>query len=152
MNPIATVEPLVVRRRIAASAEAVFDAWLDPKALAVWMRPGAATRSTATVDARIGGRYEIVMHMPGGSVPHHGVYEAIERPRRLVFTWNSPHAGDHDSRVTVEFHSQAGATEVVITHEHLPDGDAVGKHRGGWTEVLARLDAFAGERIQAPSR
>ncbi|HET9338067.1 MAG TPA: SRPBCC family protein [Casimicrobiaceae bacterium] len=143
MSTTATVERLVVRRRIAASAEALFDAWLDPKALAVWMRPGGASRSTATVDARVGGRFEIVMHTPGGAVAHRGAYETIDRPRRLVFTWNSVHAGDGDSRVTVEFQPEGGATEVVITHERLPDAEAVGKHRGGWTEVLAHLDGFA---------
>jgi uncharacterized protein YndB with AHSA1/START domain len=56
---------ITVRRTIAASAEEIFDAWLDPESLAEWMQPGPTLRTTARSDARVGGSYEVVMHMPG---------------------------------------------------------------------------------------
>lgn len=139
MSSTATIDKLVVRRTIAAPAQAVFDAWLDPKALAVWMRPGGGRDSDVALDARVGGRFEIVMHTANGTVPHRGVYEVIERPKRLVFTWNSPYAGDHGSLVTVDFVPRGPGTEVVVTHEKLPTEIAVGLHREGWTEILERL-------------
>lgn len=142
MSSTAVVDKLVVRRMIAAPANEVFDAWLDPKALAIWMRPAQATHTVAAVDARVGGRFEIVMHVPGQSVPHRGVYEAVDRPRRLVFTWNSPYAGDDDSRVTVDFLRRAEGTEVVVTHEKLPTEVAAGQHREGWTDILGSLQAY----------
>jgi uncharacterized protein YndB with AHSA1/START domain len=142
----AVVDKLVVRRMIAAPAKDLFDAWLDAKALAAWMKPAKATKSDITVDARVGGQFEIVMHTQGGAVPHRGVYEVIDRPRRLVFTWNSPYAGDHGSLVTVDFLARAGGTEVVVTHEKLPTEVAVGQHREGWTEILGSLEAWASRR------
>lgn len=145
MSSTATVEKLVVRRTIAAPAKDLFDAWLDARALAVWMRPGDTTSSDVTVDARVGGRFEIVMHTPRGEIPHRGTYEVIDRPKRLVFTWNSAYAGDHGSLVTVDFVARAGGTEVVLTHEKLPTEVAVGQHRGGWTDALEHL-ARHGER------
>jgi len=132
---------VTVRRTIAASADALFDAWIDARALAAWMRPGDTTRSVATVDARVGGAYEIVMHTPGGPVAHRGVYTAIERPHRLAFTWNSPYAGEHDSRVTVEFRAAGKSTEVVLTHERLPRVHAAA-HEGGWTDALRHLGTY----------
>lgn len=40
MNAVSKVPTVTLRREIAASAEELFDAWLDPASLAVWMRPG----------------------------------------------------------------------------------------------------------------
>lgn len=146
MSSTAVVDKLVVRRMIAAPAKDLFDAWLDAKAMAVWMRPGDTSPSDVTVDARVGGHFEIVMHTEHGTVPHRGVYEVIDRPRRLVFTWNSPYAGDHGSLVTVDFLARAGGTEVVLTHEKLPTDLAVGQHREGWNGCLDQLVRWASTR------
>jgi uncharacterized protein YndB with AHSA1/START domain len=139
MNDVGNVPKLVVRREIAAPAEELFDAWLDARSLEVWMRPGPTERTAATVDPRVGGAFELVMHTPGGPVAHTGEYREITRPRKLVFTWNSPYAGDHDSLVTVEFRPVRSATEVVITHERLPSVEMVKAHTNGWTDALELL-------------
>ncbi len=131
---------VVVRRTIAASAEDLFDAWLDPEALAIWMRPGAGIHKTqAKVEPRVGGRFEINMHADSGVIPHSGVYKVIDRPRKLVFTWFSPHTGDRDSVVTVDFVAQGSRTEVIVTHEQLPENKREA-HNGGWTRALEKLD------------
>lgn len=138
MNVAVAPAIVVVRRTIPATAEELFDAWLDPEALAIWMRPGSTHRTTANVDARVGGRYEIVMEVDDRSIPHTGEYRLIDRPRRLVFTWHSPYTDRSNTLVTVEFLPQAGQTEVVITHEMLPESQREG-HRNGWTSALDKL-------------
>ena len=75
---------IVVRRTIAATVDELFDAWLDPDGLAQWMHPGSARPSTVTVDARVGGAFEIVMHHDSGPNRHYGEYRVIERNRRLT--------------------------------------------------------------------
>ena len=60
MNAAIATAAVVVRRTIDASAEDLFDAWLDPAALAQWMRPGTIKQLRgAQVDPRVGGDYEI---------------------------------------------------------------------------------------------
>ena len=140
MSSTSVVDKLVVRRVIAAPAENVFDAWLDADAMTAWITPKPSRKAEVTLDARVGGQFKIVMHGEHGTVPHHGVYQVIDRPRRLVFTWNSPFAGEHGSLVTVEFVARPGGTEVVLTHEKLPSESMVGPHREGWTAVLDNLD------------
>lgn len=139
---------VVVRRKIAASAAELFDAWLDPEALAIWMRPSGIRRTTAKTDARTGGRYEILMEGEETTHPHHGVYQLIDRPRRLVFTWISKATEGRETLVTVDFRPLGDLTEVVVTHERLPEG-ASDSHTEGWTSAVARL-AERGEAGKSP--
>jgi uncharacterized protein YndB with AHSA1/START domain len=133
---------VVVRRTIAASAEKLFDAWLDPISLSQWMRPGTINKTVAQVDARVGGNYEIVMHADSGPIVHTGVYRVIDRPKRLAFTWQSMHTGPGETLVTVDFVRLDQRTEVIITHEQLPESARPG-HTNGWTTALERLqEAF----------
>lgn len=136
---------VVVRRTIPASAEVLFDAFLDPNALAEWMRPGTIRSTVATVEPRVGGRYEILMQAESGTIPHRGVYRLLERPKRLVFTWKSPHSGPNETLVTVDFLKAANGTEVVVTHELLPV-EARPAHTRGWTSGLEHLDAACTQR------
>ena len=129
---------VVVRRTIAAPADLLFDAWLDPVALAEWMRPGTIRSTEAKVDARVGGTYQITMQGESGVIPHSGTYRVIDRPKRLVFTWNSPHTGTRETLVTVDFIATGRSTEVVVTHELLPES-ARPSHSRGWTSGLEHL-------------
>jgi len=130
---------VVVRRTIRASAEVLFDAFLDPYALSEWMRPGSIRSAVATVEPHVGGRYEVIMQAESGPIPHSGVYRLIDRPRRLVFTWHSPNTGDNETLVTVDFVAAGERTEVVVTHELLPEA-AKPSHSRGWTSGLEHLD------------
>lgn len=134
---------ITVRRVIQASAEELFDAWLDAESLAQWMRPGAVTHTTASADAREGGAFEIIMHTPTERILHRGTYQRIERPRCLVFTWISPATDHTESLVSVELLVRGDATEVVVTHERLPDKEEL-SHVEGWTDALARLASQLG--------
>lgn len=147
MSTMTKAPQLVVRREIEASAEELFDAWLDQESLGTWMRPGDAAStpraSTVQVDARVGGAFRINMHTATKDVLHTGVYQEIDRPRRLVFTWISVNTGDRPTLVTVEFRPGATArhTEIVLSHEQLPTPAAVEGHTKGWTAIIENLAA-----------
>jgi uncharacterized protein YndB with AHSA1/START domain len=150
MNAVANIPTLTVRREIAAPPAELFDAWLDAEKMSQWMRPMDTERSKVKLDARVGGEFEIIMYTPNGEVPHTGTYQEITRPRRLVFTWNSPYAGSHGSLVTVDFKPKGRGTEIVLTHERLPSEEMVKAHTGGWTSILERLVAtYADTRATA---
>jgi uncharacterized protein YndB with AHSA1/START domain len=133
---------IVVKRTIAATVDELFDAWLDPDSLAQWMHPGTTARSTASVDARVGGAFEVLMHYPDQPLRHHGVYRQIERNRKLSFTWISDATHHTETLVTVEFNIAGAGTEIVLTHERLPGQEACAQHTQGWTlafDLLADL-------------
>jgi uncharacterized protein YndB with AHSA1/START domain len=142
MNAAANaVAAVVVRRMIAASPEELFDAWLDAEALGTWMRPAGIRHTSAQTEPRVGGSYEIIMQGDEKTYPHHGVYRLIDRPRQLVFTWLSHATEGATSLVTVDFLPRGERTEVVVTHEQLPEG-ARESHTTGWTSGIERLAAF----------
>ncbi|MRG60328.1 SRPBCC domain-containing protein [Agromyces sp. CFH 90414] len=134
-----------VSRRIRASAERLFDAWLDPAALTQWMRRPGDDAPVVVADARVGGGFSITMHGPTGHVVHVGEYVEIDRPRALSFTWRSEHTVGVDSIVHVTFTPDDDATVVAVRHELLPDEASAGKHRAGWSEILDRYVDEYGE-------
>ena len=131
---------IVVKRTFPATVEELFDAWLDPESLAQWMHPGTASRCTASVDARVGGAFEVVMHLENGPRRHYGEYRVIERNKKLVFTWYSDVTHHTETLVTVEFHAASATTEIVLTHERMPDHEAGVRHTRGWTLALELLE------------
>ena len=139
MNAAVASAAVVVRRTISASAEDLFDAWLDPEALAIWMRPGTINSTVAKVEPRVGGSYEVTMQGQSGPIVHKGKYQQIDRPKRLVFTWASPGTELRDTLVTVDFIPVGSRTEVIVTHEQLPES-ARPSHANGWTSGLLHLD------------
>jgi len=139
MNAALVDAAVIVRRTISASPEELFDAWLDPEALAIWMRPNAIQSTTAKVEARVGGTYEIVMRSATETYPHTGQYREIDRPHRLVFTWCSRGTEHRETLVTVDFIARDRRTEVVVTHERLAES-ARPSHTSGWTSGLEHLE------------
>jgi uncharacterized protein YndB with AHSA1/START domain len=134
---------LRIVRRLPASREEVFDAWIDRHALVAWLCAGETTVTAAEVDPRVGGRFRIVMSSGQDDVEHSGEYREIRRPERLVFTWASKHTGGRATLVTVTFrHVADEETELTLTHEELPDEEARRKHDWGWRSIVEKLERF----------
>jgi len=106
------------------------------------MRPGAGANSTVKVDARVGGTFEVVMYHQSGPNRHYGEYRAIERNKKLVFTWYSDATQHKETVVTVEFRAASASTEIVLTHERMPDHEAGLKHSQGWIMALELLEGL----------
>ena len=139
-----------VSRTIRAGAEALFRAWTDPQVLMHWWRQEGEgwAFSGALIDLRVGGRYRLAMTDPEGRThAAFGVYRQIERPERLVFTWDweDPTRSVGETLVTVDLKRVADdLTEVVVTHERFADVTRLGRHEQGWTALLRLLENFAG--------
>ena len=131
-------ETLVVRRFIPVPRQRVFAAWLDSGSLAQWMRPRGITDARVEVDARVGGRFRIVMIQGREEFEHTGEYLLIDPPARLSFTWISQATDHRPTEVTVDFLEVSGGTELVLTHRWLPAKE-VESHRSGWSDVLVNL-------------
>lgn len=154
---IAMLHSLQVSRIIAADAETLFQAWTDPNVLRDWWRQEGEgwAFAGAYIDLRVGGRYRLAMTAPDGK--RHvaaGVYRELQRPLRLVFTWDweDPATRVGDTLVTVEFKSVGDRrTEVVVKHERFADVTKLGRHERGWMELLRLIERFIHSQAAAGS-
>jgi uncharacterized protein YndB with AHSA1/START domain len=132
-----------VRRKIPAPREKVFEAWINPKLMTHWFArndemPPARVNE---IEAHPGGKYLVEVDSPDGKTYRlQGIYCEVQPPERLVFTWWYEQADFKSSQITVElFAAGPDVTEVVLTHELLPDKDRE-PHRKGWEECLDMLE------------
>ncbi|HEX6277963.1 MAG TPA: SRPBCC domain-containing protein [Polyangiaceae bacterium] len=126
-------------KEIPADPRRVFRAWLDPLALQRFMCPmQGASVPKAETDARVGGKFLVVMRIGEKDLPHHGEYLEIVPYERLVFTWLS-HRASGNSRVTLTFEAIASGTRLTLEHRGLDDDSARRDHEHGWTMILACL-------------
>jgi len=135
---------LLVRRRINAAREKLFAAWTQPALLVRWWGPQGVACTAAEIDLRVGGTYRIANQFPDGMVVWiAGIFEVIEPPHRLTYTWKLESQNGPMERVTVCFEAHGAATEVVVTHERIPDDAARTGHERGWIGCLDRLLKYA---------
>jgi uncharacterized protein YndB with AHSA1/START domain len=141
MNPQPQKAIVQVTRKFSASAERVFDAWLDPNTVGKWLFATPAGKMVRIqIDARVGGSYVIVEQRDGVDVEHVGEYLEIDRPHRLVFTLKVPKYSEENTKVTVEIRVLDSGCELTLTHEGvLPD--YVASTTSGWNSILNQLAA-----------
>ncbi len=134
------LETLVVRRTIRASPERLFAAWTESDQLRAWWGPEGVVCIAAEIDLRPGGHYRIGNKLPDQNVLWIvGEFEIIEPPRRLVYTWQVEGVSATAERVTVQFEPQPAATEVIVTHERIPNRELRDQHQHGWHGCLTGL-------------
>lgn len=129
---------LRISRRFEASAERVFDAWLDAETAGKWLFATPTGEMTCVeIDARVGGKFRLV-RSDGEDVEHIGEYLVIERPRRLVFTFKVPKYSAESTRVSVDIVPVGKECELTLTHEGvLPEWSE--RTREGWAMILESL-------------
>jgi uncharacterized protein YndB with AHSA1/START domain len=141
---MAAAKPIVIRvsRRYDFSAERVFDAWLDvEKARKVLFATSTGQMVRAEIDPRVGGAFNFTERRDGADAEHIGEYLEIDRPRRLVFTFQTERGSTDVSRVTIEIAPQGAGCELTLTHEIDPKwADYKARTEAGWTTIL---DGFA---------
>lgn len=141
---------LVVTRTFDAPRELVFEAWTNPKHMALWWGPDGFANPVCEVDARVGGAIRIEMRAPNGVVyPMSGRFEEISEPERLVFISSALDANGNsmfDILNTVLLEEQNGKTVLTLQARVLKATIEAPQYlKGmevGWTQSLGRLNAY----------
>lgn len=134
---------LETRRFVPAIPERVFAAWTDPVELEKWWGPANVRCISAEIDLRIGGHYRIGNELPDKTVIWiEGVFEQIQRPNLLVYTWHVGAESAPTEIVTVRMTPLNRGTEVFVKHESIPSEELRDQHGHGWEGCLDGLAEY----------
>ena len=141
MSAEPNVVVVTVMQRFEASAEEVFDAWLDPEQVREWMAISGSMQnlSRVTIDPRLGGAFAFVDVREGEKVEHVGNYLEIERPHRLTFTWRVK-PEEESSAVSIDIAAQGSGCEVTLKHELAPEwAEHADRCEAAWAKMLGGI-------------
>ena len=140
---------IVVEHKMGASAERVFDAWIDPAMIALWFAPELGPFERIDVDARVGGRFSIAQvraersteDVSEGVVDHIGEYLVMDRPHHLRFTFGIASLEGSESTVDVKIGPLSEGCQLTLTTS-LPAEWAhyTERTREGWSTLVASID------------
>ena len=138
---------------IKATPEALYRAFTDPAALAVWLAPGDMTGKIHRFDCRVGGGYQMSLYYPSSETTSRGKtddredrytarFVELTPPRRIVeaitFDAVDP-AFSGEMIMEVTFEAEDGGTSVSIFFKDIPAGIRPEDNEAGSQSSLEKL-------------
>lgn len=150
-----------ITRRIHAPPSQIYQAILDPEAVAIWMVPNGMSSHIHTFEAREGGAFRISLtyDAPAGTGKSsaqtdtfHGRFVTLVQDAKIVevVEFESPDPRmQGEMTITYELVDLAGETEVVAVHDRLPPGVSPSDNELGWRMSLDKLAVLVETRRDA---
>jgi uncharacterized protein YndB with AHSA1/START domain len=142
-----------VSRIIRAPRKAVYQAFLDPKAVASWLAPDNMRLQVHTFDPREGGTFRMSLtyrnpadsqhgKTTGDTDTYHGRFVELVDDERIVevieFETQDP-AFAGEMTMTVVLADVEGGTEVSLVYDHVPIGIRPEDNEAGSLQSLRKL-------------
>jgi uncharacterized protein YndB with AHSA1/START domain len=141
---------------IKASPEALYRAFTDPTALAIWLAPGDMTGEVHSFDYRVGGGYQMSLYYPASEETMRGKtsdredrytarFVELTPPRRIVeaITFDSADpafAGEMIMEIALE--AAEHGTTVSIVFKDIPPGIRPADNQAGTQSALEKLARY----------
>ena len=143
-------------RVIKAPREALYRAFTDPAALAVWLSPGEMTGKVHEFDARVGGGYRMSLFYPPSEQAYRGKtseredrftarFLELTPPMRIVqaITFDSEDpAFSGEMTMIVTLDEGEDGTEVTFEFEKIPSGIRPEDNEAGTRSSLEKLARY----------
>jgi uncharacterized protein YndB with AHSA1/START domain len=150
-----TKRELIMTREFDAPRELVYKAWTDPELIKQWWGPRGVFIPVCEVDARQGGKINIVMEageelgkFKGTQWPMEGEFVQLDKPKKIVFNANAINEGKVilEHQTTVIFEEKSGKTTIkvhVVLTKVLPGSEfAIAGMEQGWNQQMDKLVEF----------
>src|SRR5947208_3292017 len=150
---------------IKATPEALYRAFTDPAALAVWLAPGDMTGEVHSFDCRVGGGYQMSLYYPSSEKGSPGKtseredrftarFVELTPAKRIVqaITFDSlDPAFSGEMIMIVAFEAEDGGTTVSIVFEDIPSGIRPEDNQAGTESTLEKLARYVEEPGERPN-
>lgn len=157
-----TQKELIITRVFDAPRDLVWRAWTDPEMVKRWWGPRGVTNPTCELDARPGGKIDIVMlagkemgNYAGQRWPMTGTFREVTPQSRLVYFSGAVEEADGttfvETETTVDFEDLKGKTRmrlhIVVTKAAGPKAEfALQGMEMGWTQSIDKLGEELGKQ------
>ncbi len=145
---------------IKGPQEALYRAFTDPAALAVWLAPGDMTGEVHSFDCRVGGGYRMSLYYPPSEKAFRGKtseredrftarFVELTPPRRIVetITFDSVDpAFSGEMTMVVTFEAEDGGTRVSIVFNDIPSGIRPEDNEPGTRSTLEKLARYVDKK------
>ncbi|MEM9293731.1 MAG: SRPBCC domain-containing protein [Acidobacteriota bacterium] len=108
-------QTLRIERHFQVSPEIAFDTLTKPERMVVWWGPGV----DFDIDLRVGGQWTITRRAGDATYVATGLYQQVERPSRLRYTYTMPQFSPNTDIITV---SITPTPAVHTPEDHSPAG------------------------------
>jgi uncharacterized protein YndB with AHSA1/START domain len=147
-----TINRSAVSRVFKAPALAVYQAFLDPEALAYWLAPDGMTAKVHWFEARVGGKFRITLtyddpdSTAGKSADNHDTYkgrfvELVPNEKivqTITFETKNPKFTG-EMTISVQLRKAERGTNVEVVCDNMPPGIAPKDNEAGWKTSLKKL-------------
>ncbi|MDR3401033.1 MAG: SRPBCC family protein [Chthoniobacter sp.] len=131
-----------LHRVLRATPERIYRAFLDADAMAKWLPPHGFTGKVHSIDAKVGGNYQMSFtnFSTGSSHPFGGTYLELVPHERIRYSNQFDNPGlPGDMQTTIVLKEVFCGTEVNITQEGIPAPIPTVACYLGWQESLTLL-------------
>ncbi|WP_072391363.1 SRPBCC domain-containing protein [Hyphomicrobium sp. CS1GBMeth3] len=140
-------------RVLAASPDTIYQALVDPAAVAAWRPPAGMSARIDVFEPREGGRFRMaLLYETGGSGKTTENADVVEGEfgelvpgarvvERVRFVSDDP-AFAGEMTITTSLTPVAGGTRVAVVCENVPTGISAADHQVGLASTLANLATF----------
>jgi uncharacterized protein YndB with AHSA1/START domain len=123
-HDVSTDQAVLITRIFDAPREQVFKAWTDPSEVAAWYGPAHmdVPRDSVRIDARVGGRWEVMMVPRGGGEGFAIGYEILElvEPELLVMRSDPMPGHPEGTVVRIQLHDHGPRTRMTLSDGPFP--------------------------------
>ncbi|GAA2537681.1 hypothetical protein GCM10009860_17980 [Microbacterium mitrae] len=145
-------DEIIVERTLNASRQAVYDAIVTADSFRVWFGTDAVAvpREEMTWDARVGGQWTAVMHLPDGEKKHWaGEFAELVEPTRVVLLITDEPESPDRLAVSFDLDELSDAETRLVLHQPTPGWPAEAQEglRAGYNAFIDSMQRLLAVEI-----